>query len=284
MNIIVHTPERVCYTTTAFIGRKEAVNNLTVAKAVMEAWGQVGLPRDHVGVVLVDNAGYYAKAFKDHLAALLATHSCTRAGLILLIGANRFGAAMLEHTELAHMHDYMRRMRSMLWGAQQAQCRQRYIDFMGESPPDYIRTNHRFGLFRESIIQPFSKCLQVNDRFSAGPEGFKIWSFSSWVHVHHRCWTILEGGGGSLSMCTHVCTINFAQSVGVQKPVIPKFPAWPSILDCGGGVTWYSWWHLVNSKDDSFTLLFISILQVPTRHGTHVNAEIPIYNNISTRV
>ena len=84
-------------------------------------------------------------------------------------------------------------------------------------------------------------------------------------------------------MCTHVCTINFAQSVGVQKPVIPKFPVWPSILDCGGGVTWYSWWHLVNSKDDSFILLFISILQVPTRHGTHLNAEIPIYNNISTR-
>ena len=45
VNIIVHTPERVCYTTTAFIGRKEAVNSKTVAKAVMDAWEELGLPR-----------------------------------------------------------------------------------------------------------------------------------------------------------------------------------------------------------------------------------------------
>ena len=56
VNIIVHTCECVCYTTTtAFIGRKEAVNCNTVAKAVMDAWDQMVLPRDRVGVVLVDS-------------------------------------------------------------------------------------------------------------------------------------------------------------------------------------------------------------------------------------
>ena len=58
MNIIVHTPKRVCYTMTAFIGRKEAVNSLTVAEAVMDAWDQRGLPRDHVELIVVDNAGW----------------------------------------------------------------------------------------------------------------------------------------------------------------------------------------------------------------------------------
>ena len=56
MNIIVHTLEHVYYTTTALIGHKEAVNSLIVAKAVMGAWDQLGLLRDHVKVVMVDNA------------------------------------------------------------------------------------------------------------------------------------------------------------------------------------------------------------------------------------
>ena len=104
MNIIVHTPERVCYTTTAFIGRKEALNSLTVAKAVMDAWEQLGLPRDRVGVVMVDNVGYCAKAFKDHVAVF-------------------FGNARLR-TCWAH-----------------SQRRQRYIDFIGESLLDYTDTH-----------------------------------------------------------------------------------------------------------------------------------------------
>ena len=38
------------------------------------------------------------------------------------------------------MRNYMRWMRSLLWGAQQAQRRQRYIDFIGATPPDYTDT------------------------------------------------------------------------------------------------------------------------------------------------
>ena len=135
VNIIMNTPERVCYTTTAFIGRKEAINSLTVAKAVMEAWEQLGLPRDHVGSVLV--VGYYAKAFKDHLAPFFGN---TRLRTCRAHSANRFGVAMQEHKELADMRNYMRWMCSLLWGAQQAQRRQKYIDFTGESPPSYMDT------------------------------------------------------------------------------------------------------------------------------------------------
>ena len=35
------------------------------------------------------------------------------------------------------MPNFKRWMRSLLWGAHQAQLRQRYIDFIGESPYDY---------------------------------------------------------------------------------------------------------------------------------------------------
>ena len=137
VNIIVHTPERVCYTMTAFIGRKEAINSLTFAKAVMDAWEQLGLPRDRLGVVMIDNGGYCAKAFKDHLAAFFGN---ARLRPCWAHSVNRFGVAMLEHKELADMCNYMRWMHSLLWGAQQAQRRQRYIDFIGESTPDYSDT------------------------------------------------------------------------------------------------------------------------------------------------
>ena len=100
VNIIVHTRERVCYATTAFIGRNEAVNSLAIAKAVMDAWEHPGLPRDRVGVVLVDNAGYCARAFKDHLVAFFGN---ARLRTCWAHCANRFGVAMLEHKGLANM-------------------------------------------------------------------------------------------------------------------------------------------------------------------------------------
>ena len=132
IGIIVHTPERVCYTTTAFIGRKDAVNSKTVAKAVVDAWEELGLPRDRVGVVLVD-----MKAFRGHLAAFFGN-----AGLrtCWAHSANKFGAAMQEHKGLADMRNYMRWMCSLLWGAQQAQRRQRYIAFIGATLLDYTAT------------------------------------------------------------------------------------------------------------------------------------------------
>ena len=54
VNIVVHTLEHVCYTTTAF---KEAVNSLTVAQAIIGAWEELALPWDCVKLVLVDNPG-----------------------------------------------------------------------------------------------------------------------------------------------------------------------------------------------------------------------------------
>ena len=124
--------------TTAFIDCKEAINSLTVARAVMDAWDQLGLPQDRAGVVVVDNAGYCAKTFKDHLAAFFGNAQLRTWWAHC---ANRFfGTAMQEHKELADMRNCMRWMRSLPWRAQQAQHRQRYIDFIGGNPPDYTDT------------------------------------------------------------------------------------------------------------------------------------------------
>ena len=55
VNINVNTPERLCYTTTVVVSRKESMDNLTVAQAVMCAWNELGQPWERVEAVLVDN-------------------------------------------------------------------------------------------------------------------------------------------------------------------------------------------------------------------------------------
>uniref|UniRef100_A0A7S4LKC2 DUF659 domain-containing protein n=1 Tax=Eutreptiella gymnastica TaxID=73025 RepID=A0A7S4LKC2_9EUGL len=137
VNIIVSSQKRICYVTTAFIDRKKPVNNETVGKAVLDAWEGLGLPRQKVKLVLVDNAGYCAKAFAAHLAIFFKNatlHTCWAHT------ANRFGATILEHPEMAPLREYLRVMRSLVHGANQSSRRQRYCTAIGVCLPDYTDT------------------------------------------------------------------------------------------------------------------------------------------------
>ena len=112
VNIILTTQKRMCYVTTAFIDRKSPVNNITVANAIMNEWPALNLPREKVLLVLVDNAGYCALAFTAHLQAFF-----PNAKLRTCWGhtGNRFGAAMLEHPDMAELREYLKLMRSLVF-------------------------------------------------------------------------------------------------------------------------------------------------------------------------
>mmetsp|Transcript_38159 Transcript_38159/g.62955 ORF Transcript_38159/g.62955 Transcript_38159/m.62955 type:complete len:100 (-) Transcript_38159:21-320(-) len=73
----------------------------------MNEWPALNLPREKVLLVLVDNAGYCALAFTAHLQAFF-----PNAKLRTCWGhtGNRFGAAMLEHPDMAGLRDYLKYM------------------------------------------------------------------------------------------------------------------------------------------------------------------------------
>lgn len=103
----------------------------------MKTWEDSGLSTSAVRLILVDNAGYCAKAFKDHLQeyfpqATLRTcwaHS-----------ANRFGATIWEHKHMAPLRQYVTWMRSLVHGVNQCSRRQRYIAAIGKVLPDFTDT------------------------------------------------------------------------------------------------------------------------------------------------
>ena len=111
INIILGTRCRICYITTAFIARNEAVNGATIGDAVIAAWENLNLLRHAVKLVLVDNAGYCAKSFREHLAAFF-----KNARLSTCWGppGNQFAAPLQEHPNMTPLCTYMKYMRRNL--------------------------------------------------------------------------------------------------------------------------------------------------------------------------
>ena len=127
----------LCYITTAFIARNEAVNGATVGDAVIAAWEKLNLPRHAVKVVLVDNAGYCAKSFTEHLAAFFKN---ARLRTCWGHSGNRSAAPLQEHPNMTPLCTYMKYMQTLVHRNWFTSRRQRYIAFVGQKLPDYIDT------------------------------------------------------------------------------------------------------------------------------------------------
>ena len=85
-NCCVHILLNIIVSVFAFGGRRKAINCLAVTEAILEAWEQLGLPQEPVGVVLVHNACYSVTRFKVHLASCFRNAQWRTSRLIRLIG------------------------------------------------------------------------------------------------------------------------------------------------------------------------------------------------------
>ena len=138
LNIISGLRCRIRYITSTFIARNDVVNGATVGAAVIAAWKKLNLPRHAVKLVWVDNAGYCAKSFREHLAALFKN---SKLRTCWGHSGNWFAAPLEEHPNMTPLCTCMKYMRITHWSILGlVQRRQRYILFVGQKLPGYTDT------------------------------------------------------------------------------------------------------------------------------------------------